>query len=888
MLLVGDAGVRLRPVADRFAAEADSEISGKLPGVAKKAAGFFAAAFAAVSVGKFLTDAIGQATDLGENLSKVNVVFGDSAAQIEEFANTASTALGQSKNQALEAAGSFGSLFVGMGLGQQQAADMSTQLVTLASDMASFGNATPQEALDALRSGLVGEAEPLRRFGVMLNAAAIEQEAVRLGLMATGGELTEAAKAQAVYSLAIQQTSIQQGDFGRTSEGLANQQRIMRAQFTDLSTNIGGLFVPALANAAQGITGGLMPGLLNATRTLPEVGDAFGAIGDVFRTGFSEGALAVNDATASYSGFAAQILQVSGFLGDMSSIIVGVYDGANASGQFAAGSFEHLAATIGWAAAAVRDGLMPVFATIGAAVGPALDQVGAAFSGAFGGGGGGGFIETFASILATVIPVIVGYFTRWADVIAAVIPIIADILSGLAPVISGLVAQIGPLLQSLIPVISEVAGIIAGVLVTVLQALGPVIPPLVEAIGQVAMALAGGLVQAIQLLAPILPPLVQAIAGVATALAGALAGALQAILPVLPPLIDALIQLVLAALTPILPILPIIANLIGSLIGALAPLLPTVAQVIALLINLALQALTPILPLLPTLAGLVATVIGALAPFLPLLVQVIALIVQLAIQAIVPLMPFIATLIGMWTSLITTFMPIVGLLLNLAGVFISFGSKVLGAVIGFVSQVVGQIGSLIGWFVGLPGRILSAIGNFGSLLFNKGLELIQGLVNGIASAASFVGNVGRNIVNAVIDFINRNIIDGINDLLEFEVAGITINPPDIPRIPRLHSGGVYYSDSPSGEGLALLRDRETVVTPEDRDRAAALLVAAAGGRLPAGTAAAGAAPNITIEEHLHMTEPTSPGEVAAQTSQAVAWNLRAGVSRLPGLTGATA
>jgi phage-related protein len=882
-VVVGEAAVRLRPQTKDFAREAESDIDRDMPGIAGKAAGFFAAAFAAVGVGAFLGNAISEAVDLGESASKVGVVFGDAAGQVEDFAATASSSLGLSEAAALGATGTFGNLLRATGLAEQAAADMSVGAVKLAGDLASFNNASPEEALDALRAGLVGEAEPLKRFGVNLNAAAIEAKAVELGLAAVGEELTDSAKASAAYAVIMEQTALAQGDFARTSEGLANQQRIAKAQFLDLSADIGGLFVPMLGNAAAGLTGGLMPALLRATDGLPAFGDALGRVGDLFRVGFSEGAAGVNAATEGVEGAGFAVLQFAGYLGDLASIAVRVFSGADASGQFAAGTFEHLAATVGWVVATVRDALGPAFAAIGAAVGPALAQVGDAFGAAFGGGGGGGFIEGFVGILQTAAPLIAEYVGRWAEVFAAVIPIIADVLSALAPIIADLVAQIGPVLSALVPVISQVAGVIAETLLAVLTALAPVLPPLVAAIGQVASVLAGAFLAVLQAIAPILPQLVEAIASVAVALAGALAGALAAILPVLPPLIDALLQLVLAALTPLLPILPMIAELIGGLIGALAPILPLVAEVVAMLIDLALQALAPILPLLPMLAGLFGTIIGALAPFIPLIVQIVALLIQLAIQAIVPLMPFISTLMGMWASLIQTFMPIVGLLLNLAGVFISFGANVLGAVVGFVSSIVSSIGGLIGWFVGLPGRILSAIGNFGSLLFNKGLELIQGLVNGIASAASFVGNVVRNVVNAIIDFINRNVIDGINDLLEFTVAGITINPPDIPRIPRLHSGGVF--DSGEGEGLALLRDQERVATPEQREIADNLLAGLLAGELPAVAASGAAAGGVEVNNYITQLPGEDGGTLAARVTQGTVWRLNLGVTRTVGAPG---
>lgn len=189
------------------------------------------------------------ASDLDESMNKVNVVFGESAAAIQEFAATADTALGQSTQQALEAAGTFGNLFTAMEIGEPAAAEMSMGLVTLASDLASFNNANPAEVLEALRAGLTGETEPLKRFGINLNAATVQAKALEMGLIGvtetgTPEAMTAAAKAQATYALVLKQTTTAQGDFARTSTGMANQTRIAGAQLSNVAATMGQHLLP--------------------------------------------------------------------------------------------------------------------------------------------------------------------------------------------------------------------------------------------------------------------------------------------------------------------------------------------------------------------------------------------------------------------------------------------------------------------------------------------------------------------------------------------------------------------------------------------------------------------------------------------------------------------
>src|SRR5262245_59674069 len=112
--------------------------------------------------------AITAASDLAETQNKINVVFGESADVVTELGATSPKALGLSENAAEGAAAAFGAMFKTSGLANDEAADMSVTMVKLASDMASFNNQDPSEMLDRLRSGLSGEAEPLRPFCVLL------------------------------------------------------------------------------------------------------------------------------------------------------------------------------------------------------------------------------------------------------------------------------------------------------------------------------------------------------------------------------------------------------------------------------------------------------------------------------------------------------------------------------------------------------------------------------------------------------------------------------------------------------------------------------------------------------------------------------------------------
>lgn len=308
-------GSDITPKADASRTNRElGKVEKKLQDVNKRAvdAGkVFLSGFAVAGAGMFAKQSTEIASSVGEQFSKVGVVFGKNAKDVQAWSDGTSRSMGVSKLAALTAAGQFGTLFSTMGIGSKANAGMSKSLVALAADMASFNDANPAEVLEALRSGLVGESEPLRRFGVNLSAAQIQAEAMTSGLVKTkvnlldvraaqlkvsdatranaeatkkhgatsreamgtsiavgkaeeqlqkalGGtkvELTDAQKAQATYQLLMKKTTLQQGDFARTSNSLANQQRIANALFNDASGQIGTKLIPILLGATKGFIG---------------------------------------------------------------------------------------------------------------------------------------------------------------------------------------------------------------------------------------------------------------------------------------------------------------------------------------------------------------------------------------------------------------------------------------------------------------------------------------------------------------------------------------------------------------------------------------------------------------------------------------------------------
>ena len=200
--------------------------------------------------------AVKLASDFEESLNKVNVSFGESSKEVQDFAKTTLDSFGIAEGSALEMAALFGDMGTSMGLTQKQAAGMSTSLVGLAGDLASFKNIRIDVAQTALASIFTGETESLKKLGVVMTEANLKQFALEQGIAKTIKEMTQAEKVQLRYNFVMAQSTNAIGDFARTSDGVANSTRSLQESVKELGEQFGTLLIPLtkeLVNSLKGL-----------------------------------------------------------------------------------------------------------------------------------------------------------------------------------------------------------------------------------------------------------------------------------------------------------------------------------------------------------------------------------------------------------------------------------------------------------------------------------------------------------------------------------------------------------------------------------------------------------------------------------------------------------
>ncbi len=241
-MALSEAQLRILVTAEDKASKKLGKVTSAMAKMGKQAVLLGAVAGAALAVFGF--KAVSAASDAAEAQNKANEVFGDSIGIINKFSEDSANAFGISTRAANEYAGTIGLILTGSGLAGDAAAEMSVDVVKLAADMASFNNLPTEDVLNKIRAGLVGEAEPLRQVGILINDAAVKQEAYNSRIAATGALLTDAQKVQARYNLILEQSAVQQGDFARTSDSMANVMKRIGAIWEDMQVLLGQRLLP--------------------------------------------------------------------------------------------------------------------------------------------------------------------------------------------------------------------------------------------------------------------------------------------------------------------------------------------------------------------------------------------------------------------------------------------------------------------------------------------------------------------------------------------------------------------------------------------------------------------------------------------------------------------
>ena len=190
--------------------------------------------------------------------SALEATYGSSAAVFEKWAQTQAAGYHLSQREALNAEQTFANFAKAAGLSGTELENFTVTLTARAADMASYYGGTVQDAIAAVSSGLMGEQEPLRRYGVLLDDQTMRVKALEMGLISSVKQgLTPQQKVLTVNALLLEKSSQAAGDAARTNGSLANNLKDLSAGWDDLQVSMG-----------QALAGGVTPLLTGANSLL--------------------------------------------------------------------------------------------------------------------------------------------------------------------------------------------------------------------------------------------------------------------------------------------------------------------------------------------------------------------------------------------------------------------------------------------------------------------------------------------------------------------------------------------------------------------------------------------------------------------------------------------
>lgn len=736
--------------------DAGAGFGGGFMGAIKPIAGLAAGLFAADAVGGFFKNAIVGAGNLEQSMGAVQTIFKGSSAQVLGWSQDAATAVGLTSNEYNEFASLLGSQMKNAGVPLDQLGGKTNDLIGLGADLSSMFGGTTSDAVAALSSAMKGEMDPMERYGVSLNAAAIEAKAAQMGIEKVNGELDNQGKQAAILALIMDQTGDAQGNFAKESNTMGGQLARLKANWGNLSTTIGQAFLPIITSALGGLNA-IFPSLQKLALGIQGIGaillqgDFTGALTEAF--GWEEDSSAVDALFRIREA-------VMGFVTDITNIGKTLWAGFTMD----PGIVSDLGAKINpllAIGASVRD----AFATLG----PVFSQLGPQILG----------LVTSFSPLSLIFQVL-------QPIIPQLIGVIAQLASTIGTVLGVVIAAVTPFIQTLVTILSDMAVAILPVVMSAFTSIG----------------------SALTLLAPIVAQVLNAVLPLASALLTALA-------PIVTNLATTVLPLVVSAFSAVVAaVLPVVETILSILIPVIQNLIPIVTVAFDVIANVVRAAMTIVQGIIQVVTGIISGnwsqvwegIQNILSGVWDLIVSAVSGAIRLVLSII---QGVLGTISGIWTNLWGQ----IGDYLSSA--WDGIVSSVQGGidnVLQFFRDLPGTITGLLsgagGWLVDAGANIvqglLDGIGSLAGTVGSFFLDLLPGWIVGPFKTALGIHSPSR-LFRGFGQNIGEGALLGVEDTkasIDRAMAHL-VSVPDVPEIPisATTSGGVLGAVATAASGV---------------------------------------------------------------------------------------
>lgn len=227
--------------ANQKASTSLSSLASQLENIKKRAAQLVSLK----AIATYLANAVTKFNDFYEATDLFNNAMGELSGQATELINKMESLLGIDPTEAMTNIATIQSLATSFGLASDKAYILSKNLTQLAYDESSYWNKDTATTFTAIASAISGELEPIRRLGVDLSQARLQQELLALGFNKQVSSLSQADKAVLRYIAIMKQTTNIQGNLAQTISSPANMVRILKSEISQLAKAVGQLLYPA-------------------------------------------------------------------------------------------------------------------------------------------------------------------------------------------------------------------------------------------------------------------------------------------------------------------------------------------------------------------------------------------------------------------------------------------------------------------------------------------------------------------------------------------------------------------------------------------------------------------------------------------------------------------
>ena len=214
------------------------------------------------AIAEYLGNAVAKFNDFYEATDLFHNAMGNLSGEADTLISKMQGLLGVDPTKAMTYMATIQSLGTSFGLASDKAYILSKNLTQLAYDEGSYWNKNVAETFTAMSSAISGEIEPIRRLGIDLTQARLQQELLALGFNKQVSSLSQADKAVLRYIAIMKQTANIQGNLAQTIQSPANQIKILKAQLDMLAKSVGSLLYPAMKS--------ILPPLIAAVQLIRE------------------------------------------------------------------------------------------------------------------------------------------------------------------------------------------------------------------------------------------------------------------------------------------------------------------------------------------------------------------------------------------------------------------------------------------------------------------------------------------------------------------------------------------------------------------------------------------------------------------------------------------